>query len=632
MNMDMNTLEKISPFSVGIYDTKSQLQRYIYEKQERYIKQGERRRKLLNKDTLPSYQKKIRKAFLDAIGGLPDSNTPLNAEITGVIKCDGYIIQKIIFQSRPKVYVTVNMYIPDNLTGKNAAVQFLCGHSREAKGYPEYQKVCQYLVNAGFIVLAQDPVGQGERFSYYNSESKAFDVNWGVPEHDYAGIQCLAVGDGVSRYFVHDSMRGIDYLLSRPEVDPKRIGVTGNSGGGTQTSMMMLCDDRIAAAAPTTFIMNRSSYMYTGQAQDSEQIWKGFTSKGFDHEDILLAFAPKPLIVNAVTYDFFPIEGTRQSYNNVRHLWNDGDIAMEEDVSTHMYTDKLAKKSAEFFARHLLGKNNVIFKDNVIKMLDPTALFCTDSGQLRDERLDAKFIFEENLQRIKSAEVYRNGVNSEKGKKWLSDLIFKDRTVSPLNERLLFQSKIDDFNAEGYMWLSQKNMMNYGVLMYLGDKKDIKEVYICLWDGGTAKIAENLNVIKEKCCDGNGIFIVDLSGLGNLTPNPISPSGIYEPYGTLFKFADDLIWTDDSIAALRSYEFLTAMDLINSFGYGIKLYLSGKYGILGLYASLVSKYNIKSIEKHDLYNIEKNCISRLYASEDLIGIIIPGILKYFDIK
>jgi hypothetical protein len=93
---------------------------------------------------------------------------------------------------------------------------------------------------------------------------------------------------------------------------PRWIGVTGNSRGGTQASLVRLADPRVAAAAPATFIMNRETYQRTGQPQDAEQIWPGFTGAGFDHEDILLAMAPKPVCVLAVTSDFFPIEGTHR--------------------------------------------------------------------------------------------------------------------------------------------------------------------------------------------------------------------------------------------------------------------------------------------------------------------------------
>lgn len=112
---------------------------------------------------------------------------------------------------------------------------------------------------------------------------------------------------------MNDQMRAIDYMLTRPEIDPKRIGITGNSGGGTQTVSMMVCDDRIAAAAPATFLTGMREFLYTGMSQDMEQMWPACVEYGFDHVNSLMLFAPKPVAVLALTSDFFPIEGTRKS-------------------------------------------------------------------------------------------------------------------------------------------------------------------------------------------------------------------------------------------------------------------------------------------------------------------------------
>ena len=185
---------------------------------------------------------------------------------------------------------------------------------------------------------------------------------------------------------LHDAMRGIDYLISRPEVDAAKIGVTGNSGGGTQASLVMLVDPRVAAAAPATFIMNRETYQRTGQPQDAEQIWPGFTGAALDHEDILLAMAPKPVCVLAVTSDFFPIEGTRRTVTRSRRIWElSGHRAMldfVEDDSTHAYTPKLARAAARFFAQHLLGKT-VDLAGFEPKAFPPEQLHATKSGQVR---------------------------------------------------------------------------------------------------------------------------------------------------------------------------------------------------------------------------------------------------------
>lgn len=112
----------------------------------------------------------------------------------------------MIFESRPKSYVTANLYIPEGVKEPRGAVLFLCGHLKEAKCHEEYQIVCRYMVSAGLVVMAQNPVNQGERLSYYEGSIGRTTVDWGVLEHDYGGSQCWMLGDGLARYFVHDAM------------------------------------------------------------------------------------------------------------------------------------------------------------------------------------------------------------------------------------------------------------------------------------------------------------------------------------------------------------------------------------------------------------------------------------------
>ena len=313
----MPTLQEIEESTVHLWDVGPQLRDHVYRRSEAAFAAGDQARDTIDTpEKLRQHQQRIRDRFTASLGGLPAMDTPLNAKVVGTLDEPGLRIEKIIFQSRPDTYVTANLYLPGSTKSSakpSPAVLFLCGHAEPAKQYDEYQIVCRILAQAGLIVMVQDPIGQGERVSYHDPATKVQTVRWGTAEHDYAGVPALLLGQTIGRYFLHDAMRGIDYLISRPEVDPSRIGVTGNSGGGTQTSMMMLGDPRIAAAAPATFIMDRRSYMWCGQAQDSEQIWPGFTADGFDHEDILLAMAPKPVCVLAVTSDFFPIEGTRRT-------------------------------------------------------------------------------------------------------------------------------------------------------------------------------------------------------------------------------------------------------------------------------------------------------------------------------
>ena len=114
------------------------------------------------------------------------------------------------------------------------------------------------LVQANMAVLALDPVGQGERMQYLDPQTGEQRVRWGTIEHSYAGFQCHVAGFGIARYFIADAMQALTYLAGRPEVDAGRLGVTGNSGGGTQASYLTLTDDRLLCSAPCTYITSGS--------------------------------------------------------------------------------------------------------------------------------------------------------------------------------------------------------------------------------------------------------------------------------------------------------------------------------------------------------------------------------------
>ena len=172
----------------------------------------------------------VKKLFMEIVGPFHE-RTPLNPQITGIIKKNDYTIEKIIFESMPNYHVTGCLFIPDDIIEKRPAILFVSGHSRMAFRRDAYQQVIHNLVKKGFIVFAIDPMGQGERMQYTDEEKKKNGLYGKSPthEHSYANNQCLLSGSSVARYWIWDGMRAIDYLISRKEVDADRIGVTGLS-------------------------------------------------------------------------------------------------------------------------------------------------------------------------------------------------------------------------------------------------------------------------------------------------------------------------------------------------------------------------------------------------------------------
>nr|WP_231571609.1 hypothetical protein [Paenibacillus sp. VKM B-2647] len=549
----------------------------------------------------------------------------------------------MIFESRPNTFVTANVYIPDGIASPRGAVLFLCGHHERAKHHEEYQKVCQYLVHAGLIVMAVDPIGQGERLSYYEAALQDVTVRPCTGEHDYAGSQCWPLDEALARYFVHDGMRAVDYLRTRPEVDPAKIGVTGNSGGGTQTSLMMICDPRIAAAAPATFIMNRETYLFAGGAQDSEQIWRGMTALGFDHEDILLAMAPKPVLVLAATYDFFPIEGTRRTVERTRRFWDmygAGDcFGLEEDDSVHKYTAKLAQKAAAFFAKHLLGEEPNVRRE--VRPFTSSLLWCTESGQVRGELAGARAVYDENVDRVAELEEIRGGLPEQLRKEqallWLRTVVFASRNACELNPRLyMLKGQLAELQVYNCIWWSQENLLNHGIVFrdfrYAGNELPLT---IALWDGGTGHIQTHLPWLRETCANGRSVMVLDVSGVGPLTPHSLHNGDPAEFYEIIHKLTDDLIWLNDSLAALRTYDVTRALDMAERLPQtkpdDISLYLNGRQGFYGMLATALDR-RIKQVEAvGGMGSVAAWIRARYYEQHDIMSVVLPGMLKYFDL-
>ena len=637
-------LNAIDDTAIGYYfHTGSQLKDHIYERSRRFFAAGDQQRDALQTpESVRAHQREIRRALLTAIGGLPAAGTPLNPRVTGTVETRGFRIEKIIFESRPGHYITANLYLPANLSKPTAAVLFLCGHHAAAKQHEEYQFVCQTLVNAGLIVLAPDPIGQGERLSYFDPEARRALVPPCTCDHDTAGAQCRFVDHGLARYFLHDAMRAIDYLCGRPEVDPARIGVTGNSGGGTQTSLMMLADERIAAAAPATFIMSRDSFQRTGLPQDAEQIWPGFTRAGHDHEDILIAMAPKPVCVLAVTSDFFPIEGTRRTVDRARRIWRlfGGKSALElvEDEAAHAYTAPLARAAAGFFAQHLLGRA-AAGDGAAFHPFPGEQLQCTKSGQVRTEFADARFVFDETLTELAKAERARGAMPANERKAraidWLRAQVFRDRDTVDTNLRLIERAKpCGGLETDTGFWWAQADVVNLGILIRPAGDRSIRSVTIAVWDDGTSAIGRHAEWIERECGRRRAVLVLSLSGVGPLRPDAINQNDLNGFYGTWHKLSDDLDWLGDSLVALRTYEVLRAIEVIGQWpGFSVDDIRLHAHGRAGVHARLAAALDarIAQVEWESPFRFSDFLRTRIYESHDVKSVVLPGVLRHFDL-
>lgn len=288
-------------YSKCLPDHLSALARAAYEKRNRELAL------LTNPDFIRKRQAWVRETFWKLIGGEPQ-RTPLNPRKTGEFERSGYRVEKIVYESQPGLFVTSNLYRPTAGKPPYPAVLFQMGHSGAGKAYPSYQKCCQGLARLGYVVLAFDPMGQGERIAYLDQAGTNTRLPSIDEEHSFPGKQLLLLGDTSSRYQVWDAIRSLDYLASLPFIDPERLASTGQSGGGTLTMLLACVDSRLAAAAVSsgnTEDVACANFNPPGSTDDAEQDLIGSGPLGFDRWDLLYPIAPKPLLVQVSAHDFF---------------------------------------------------------------------------------------------------------------------------------------------------------------------------------------------------------------------------------------------------------------------------------------------------------------------------------------
>ena len=627
-------------------DVKSQLARYIQARSETAIAGGEAvRDRLQTVAALETYRVRMRERFIAAMGGLPESAPSLDARITGRYEGDGYRVENVLFTSRPGVRVTANLYLPAGQTSPGGAVLFLCGHSPAGKHHPDYLNVCLHLVGAGLVVLAMDPPGQGERLSFPGPVDRDPAIEHPVWEHSYVGCRCLPTGQSLVRYFLHDAMRAIDYLSTRPEVDPTRIGVTGSSGGGTQTCVLMIAEPRLAAAAPVNFLTSRRAYLHTGGAQDAEQIWPGFTADGFDHEDFLAAMAPRPVLVCAADSDFFPIEGTRATVGRSRRFWRlhgaEAGLQLFVDHAPHRFTTPQARQVAAFFARQLNAA--AANPDRALPGLPAVAaLRVTATGQVLTSVKHARDALDNLADRLDELAARRQAVDDtqrrEQALAWLRRIVSAHRLPGEANPRCFATGKWAELSVAKYLWWSQPGLMNHAV-RFQRDGGTAPEagrpLTLAVWAGGTTAVAHHRDWIRATCAQGRSVWVLDVSGTGELEPHPINARPLHGWFGTLDRLADDLLWLDDSLVALRVHDVLRALEVIPGLDGGsaddLQIHARDRQGVYARLAAVLDPRVGRVEQVGGLTSFEAWIRPRRFDDRDAKELILPGVLEYFDL-
>ena len=469
-------------------------------------------------EQIAEYQKRLREKFIEAIGSLPE-RTPLNPQVTGAVPRDGYRVEKIIFESQPKHYVSALLFLPDADKYKPPypGVLVPCGHSANGKAHDAYQMMGALLALNGMAGLVFDPIDQGERSQMPSQLPRLA----GTRAHTMLGIGSILLGRNTARFEIWDGMRAIDYLQSRPEVDPKRIGCTGNSGGGTQTSYLMSLDERIVAAAPSCYITGFERLLDTIGPQDAEQNIYGQLAFGMDHADYLMMQAPMPILICAATEDFFDITGVWNSFRYAKRLYTRMEfperIDLLENDAGHNYNQIQRQGVIRWMSRWLLNQDQPITEPE-IKLLSDDELLCSPGGQVMN--LDgARSTYDLNRDFEKDLAGRRKKQWANKGRVELLDEVRRIAGIRKLKE--LPESKITKSGTverNGYqirkMIFTPEDGIYLPALMFIPKTSTGKAAVLYINEEGKSAVAAPGGPIETMVKSGKCVLAVDLRGMG----------------------------------------------------------------------------------------------------------------------
>jgi cephalosporin-C deacetylase-like acetyl esterase len=469
-------------------------------------------------------QNDIRERLYRINGPMPKKSS-LNAEITGRIERDGYVIEKVIYESRPSHHVTANLYLPKNRTGPVPGVLVPCGHSGNGKAAEAYQSICISLARNGMAALIYDPIGQGERHQALDENGEP--AARGTSEHTLVGVGGLLVGTGTYNYRIWDGIRSVDYLISRPEIDGTRIGCTGNSGGGTMTSYLMAFDDRIVAAAPSCYLTTLERLFDTIGPQDAEQNFPSQVALGLDHADFIHLRAPKPTLMCVATQDFFDNDGAWITFREAKQMYSllghSERIGIIDYNDKHGFSKPRRTAAMRFMRRWLLDKDDNPDEGEMTFCSD-SELQCTTTGEVLSDFADGVSAFEFTRRRAESLMKQRKALWS--GSK--SDALDKVRQLTGFRSSAEAPEVVSEgsqsVDADKYGWkgsiekllITRDGELPLPALLFKPDglDKDGAPAVIYASSYGKSSSAEPGSECSRLAAEGKLVLSVDVRGVG----------------------------------------------------------------------------------------------------------------------
>jgi dienelactone hydrolase len=570
------------------------------------------------------------------------ARTPLHPQVTGTIQLPGYRIEKVIYESLPGHHVTGNLYIPSG-SGPFPATLFFCGHEPESKAYSAYQRTAILFATHGFVVLAIDPISQGERYQLTDSLGK--HVMMGGGEHMLFNADGLLAGTGVVADELWDNVRSLDYLVTRKEVDTSRIGCLGNSGGGTQTTYFVGFDPRIKVSAPCSYFASRERNLYYMGASDGCQHIPNEGSNKLEIADFMIMAAPKPVLILAGKYDFVDDVGVQIAYSELQRVYSR--LGHPDRCKLFIYDDghgisKPKREIAVTWFRKWLCHDSTPVKEDNLEILPDSALYCTSTGQINTAYPTERSLKQIDIARADRYLQKRNAfITQPDNIKIIRDVLHlaningsgHNSHPGPVSVEWTGAATAGDITFKKAIVRKQNEIPLPCLIAY--PKGPIKN--ICIWtpaEGKAKIVTDSLAVIQSLLRQGDVVVLSDLRATGETADNPELSNGNYY-FNKEYRNSMTSLHIGRPLPGQQVTDIMTLVDFATTFDglrqtpHPVIIRASGGDAVAALHC-LILDNRISQIQLyhtiHSYYELLKD-----WKMKDQYQYLLPGVLKNYDL-
>ncbi len=608
-----------------VYETLLQQSRRHYQQRSVEVKAA-----LASPAAAALRQRQLLRDFRRIIGELPRQKNALNARTAGVIECDGYKIEKVVYESRPNHHVTANLYLPTKGKGPFPGVAVACGHSANGKAYESYQKACALFALNGFVTLIYDPICQGERHQLINAPRH------GTTTHAMLNAGSLLVGRSIVGYEAWDGIRSIDYLLSRDEVDQEKpIGLTGTSGGGTQTNFLMALDARVGPAAPSCYVMRKQRKYETIGPADGCQHLPSEVSLGIDHIDYYWMRAPKPTLTLAAQQDFFDYESTKDAAMEAASLYS----VLGQPERTAFFSHggehgflKPHREAVVGWMKLWLNDETKQVREPVMQLQSDRSLQVTSTGQVATAFKQTDTVAKMNLDRARElADERRRFWGARDPSDCLAEVARQIGLTQSSDEKTIQLTETID--RDGYriekMLMRKKDMVPLPGLLFSPKDESRKYPAVIIVDSVGKTNAAAVGGDNEKLVQAGWVVLtLDLAGVGE-TADKGSKA---KYYNNEHRIANLAFHIGRPLLGQRVDQILAAVDSLSKCHdvESIHLVGRGKTGPVVLHAAALDR-RFASVTVNDTIGSWVEDVVAKPLSRDLLGYVVPGALLKYDL-